>query len=295
MARSTMRAVLACAMFAGPLMAAPAQAEPQYRPGLPPVLAPETAPPAPAVEERFRKEYARAGRPRIVLYWNRELDDELVDRKTQQVDIRAAGVEAGPVAVGAVRIDRAETVANRWATGGLPPHLAAVEAAFVQHLAQHGVRLVDRAAILRLEHARARGRDAAGQGAAPDARVNEIDALSALADLLIEITVLNAGATPGNVEFKLLAKDTRTGAMPFSLATRAGPPQADPGGFVAGPDGFVRSSDCPQAPRDFVAGEGGFVPRLAKPRSMSDVGRQLAVDTMAAWAGLDPAHARACG
>jgi hypothetical protein len=295
MERSTLRAVLACVVHAGALMAVPAQAEPQYRPGLPPVLAPEGAPPAPAVEERFRKEYARAGRPRVVLYWNRELDDELVDRKTQRVDIRAAGVEAGPVAVGAVHIDRAETVANRWAAGGLPRHLATVEAAFVQHLAQHGVRLVDRAAILRLEHARARKRDAAGQGATPDSRVNEIDALSALADLLIEITVLEAGATPAKVEFKLLAKDTRTGAMPFSLATRAGAAQADPGGFVAGPAGFVRLSDCPQPAREFVAGEDGFVPRPAKLRTMADVGRQLAVETMAVWAGLDAALARGCG
>lgn len=243
---------------------ATAQPAPLHRAGLPDVLAPPAAPSAHVVEEQFRDTYARAGRPRFVLYWNRELDDELVDRKTQRVDIRAAAVEAGPVTAGAVQIDRAESISNRAPTGGLPRRLAAVETAFVQTLTRHGVRLVDRAAILRIEHARARKGKAGAQPAPADTRLNEIDALSAHADLLLEIIVLEAGGSPDEVEFKLIAKDTRSGAMPFSLTTRA---QA-PGSPAKG---------------GFVAGEAGFVREPVPPRSMQDAGRQLAVDTMAAW------------
>jgi hypothetical protein len=253
-----MGAVLA--VNAAPVLAG-AAAVARYREGLPEVLAPPTAQPTRPVEDQFRATYARAGRPRVVIYWNRELDDELVDRKAQHVDIRAAAIETGPVALGAVRVDTAESIANRAAAGGVPRRLAAVETAFVQLMAQQGVRLADRAAILRIEHARARkGKSAA----ATDTRTNEIDALSAHADLLIEIVVLEAGIGPDALEFKLLAKDTRSGAMPFSLTTRArGLPNATESGFSADESGFVR--------------------KVAPPRSMHDVGRQLAIDTMAAW------------
>lgn len=243
---------------------ATAQPSPNYRAGQPDVLAPPAVPQQRAVHEQFRDTYARAGRPRIVIYWNRELDDELTDRKTQHVDIRAAGVEAGPVAVGAVRIDSAESIANRATGGGMPRRLAAVETAFVQTMAQHGVRLADRAAILRIEHARSRKTKGGTQPASADTRANEIDALSAHADLLVEIVVLDSGNGPDDVEFKVIAKNTQTGTIPFSLTTRA-------------------HSQVNPAETGFVAGESGFVRRAASPRSMHDVGRQIAIDTMAAW------------
>lgn len=241
-----------------------AQPSPQYRTGLPDVLAPPAAPPKRAVQEQFRDTYARAGRPRIVIYWNRELDDELTDRKTQHVDIRAAGIEAGPVSAGAVRIDSAESISNRAAGGSVPRRLAAVETAFVQTMAQHGVRLADRAAILRIEHARSRKTKGGTQLASADTRANEIDALAAHADLLLEIGVLESGNGPDEVEFKVIAKNTQSGAIPFSLTTRA--------------HGQVNPAET-----GFVAGESGFVRRASPPRSMHDVGRQLAIDTMAAW------------
>src|SRR5882672_7092002 len=250
-------ALLLCWSLAPSLFVAPAQA--QYRTGLPEVLAPAGQPTPAQVEQRFRDTYVLAGRPRVVLYWNRELDDELADRKNQRVDIRATGIETGPVSAGVVRIDSTESISNPVSAGGVPRHLAAVETSFVQQLARDGVRLVDRAAILRLEHARTRK----SQGVAhepTDTRANEMDALSGHADLLLEIVFVEAGRSADNVEFKLLAKDTRTGAMPFSLTTRA------------------RSSAVTDS--DFVANNTGFV---RKPRTLEEVGRQLAIDTMAAW------------
>lgn len=260
--------------------AACAAPDAQYRPDLPPVLLPETV--VPTLEERFRDVYARAGRPRVVVYWNRELDDELVDRKTRSVELSGAAIEAGPVSAGAVRLDAAEHVVNAARGGALPRWLAAVETAFVQHLARQNVEIVDRAAIVRFESARARKGDATAQGAL-DTRINEVNAIGALADLLIEVTVLKAGRSPDDVEFKLLAKHTRTGAMPFALTTRATMVASVRGGFSA-PEIFAERAAA-RGPDEFVAGPAGFA---REARSMHDVGRQLATDLMAAWSETQP-------
>lgn len=285
--RRALAAALGLAALTGaqPMRAQPVSGDASmYRPGLPPVLAPEL--PSPIARgpdlDAFRAAYLRAGRPRVVVFWNRELDADLVDRKSETVDLKAAGVQAGPAAVGVISSVRQERLDNAAPRGGLPPALGPLESGFVQRLVQTGVRLVDRASVLRLEHAKGRR---AGM-VENDTRANEIDAISERADVLLEVAVLKSGPLPDGVELKLLAKDTRSGELLFALTSRGRAPGEDERHWRAGAQGFEPAPGAAPAPSRFVAGNDGFEREAPVPRTLQDVGQQLALDLVQAWQGV---------
>lgn len=184
-------AVILCA--AASVGSAAAQDGAVYREGLPAVLTPaEDAVTRPVAG--FREAYARAGRPRAVVFWMRALSDAVADPTVIRTD------RAGAAALGAERSRGAAVVTGGWAEsrqtviGDLPqpaddalgePGSAAAEAAFANALLGEGVRLVDRAVITRLS-----ATEAAGQKAA------ETAALRKMADVLIEVTAGGAGPAP---------------------------------------------------------------------------------------------------
>lgn len=253
-----------------------------YRSDLPPVLAPEStidhAATTQAQRAAFRAAYQRAGRPRVVIFWNRELEDELVDIRSERVDIQAAGVQTGPAGVGVIAATRQQRLDNPAQRGGLSSTLAPLEAAFVQVLAETGVRLVDRATALRLQHAQRR------QAGKPvdDSRANEIDAISGRADVLLEVMVVRAGAQPDAVELKLLAKDTRSGELLFALSSDGRPKASQAMAWRPGATGFEAVPANSTSTR-FVAGAAGFEREAPPRRTLHEVGEQLAVELMAAW------------
>ena len=262
------------------LMAASAPAAAQYRPGEPPVLQP---PPRPApfddrpAFEAFRKAYADAGSPRIVVFWNRTFSDELGDARVKQETISTKGgsdsitsddVSSGPGSSSRLTERKSsygrdttfrsgEYVANREQRAS-PNEKAIwiVEAEFTNQLARAGVHLVDRAAIMRTTHL--------GQGSARgnDSRLVETAALEGKADLLMEILLAADAGAPSGWMYRITVKSVKTGVQLVNFVTHGNPPpRGGGGGYVATDRGFER-----QAPPG--------------PPSLNDVARAIGFETL---------------
>lgn len=232
--------------------ALPAQA--QYRSGMP-----ETLTPAPRAmgapsssNEAFRAAYAKAGRPRIAVFWNRDLDDRLSTDydsvlQASHDSSRVAAVAVAPhggVVGAAEQISAVTTVRAgeraaevRGARSGLPERTDwPVATAFNGHLQSAGVRLVDRTLAMRALAA------AATADERRDVQTVEIKALQDKADLLVEILQTPDEAAPLGVMFRIDVKAIASGEILASVASDGQPPKTGPGRFVAGAGGFVREA-----------------------------------------------------
>lgn len=254
-------AVLAVLAAAGAL---PAQA--QYRTGMPETLTPApraVAAPA-ASNDAFRAAYEKAGRPRIAVFWNRDLDDRLTtdyDRVLQAShdSSRVAAVAVAPHGDAVMAAEQTSAVTTvrageratdvRGARSLLPEHTDwPVAAAFNGRLQSTGVRLVDRALAMRALAA------AATADQRRDVQTVELKALQDKADLLVEILQTPDSAAPLGVMFRIDVKSIATGEILASVASDGQPPKAGPGRFVAGAGGFVR-----EAPPEPTAADIGHV------------------------------------
>jgi hypothetical protein len=200
------------------------------------------------VAERFQKAYDKARQPRIALYLNRALSDEVREWKTNErivvaSQVKAQGALAGSttgerpsgdlIVIGANGEPQAETrtLEGKYAAAGeisasRQVHVEdaarstgpetwswAFEDGFSQPFLAAGSRLVDRATILRLT--------AAGQGSDSQPAVKQVEmaALKEYADLLVEILVANRYQTGGNYEFKVSVKDVQSGRIVANATT----------------------------------------------------------------------------
>jgi hypothetical protein len=249
-----------------------------YRADVPVTLdAPARAPdPALGVRRRFAAAYGRAKSPRIVIFWNREFTDQLATdyRDTVQVDrsvvaagsssgvavggwgVSAAAVESVGVAASSTRVTSSSENLTDNRTGSAYSDAVDfdIQAAFQAMLAAAGARLVDRTAIMRTT----------GQRAGSHANIQAIEtaAVTGKADLILEIVQLDDPRKPDGVTYRVIGRNVRSGRIMATLST-AGEPPAVPMPLVAGP-------------------EGGFVRAVAPEPGPGDIGRQLAVETMAA-------------
>lgn len=255
--------------------ALPAQA--QYRSGRPDTLAPpvRSEPAAAADNAAFRAAYEKAGRPRIAVFWNRNLDDRLAtdyDRvlEARQSSASVATVAASPYGNAVVAAGQSDSVttlrageratAEQASRPGLGERVDwPVAAAFNSQLQSAGVRLVDRALAMR---ALAASSEAESRR---DVQTIELKALQDKADLFVEVLQTPDAGAPLGVMFRIDVKSVSTGGLLASVATDGKPAAAGPGRFVAGKDGFVR--EAPRAP------------------DTADVGRVLASATMSALTG----------
>lgn len=252
-----------------PLMASDGVAD---RDGLPVTLAapPPAADPALLVADRFSTAYARAGRPRIVVFWNRELTDD-VESMTEEVTTLTADSSAAVDTWGRERVRRRGLDA---AAGGRDdrhldaelrsqsrridvgrrdtPHAEAadfdIERGFTETLARTGARLMDRTALIR---SGALGSDTA------NVQAIETRALLTKADWTLEVVAMGDG------RWRITMRDVADGRIVARTAS-AGQPPAQAMRWVPGERGFVRAA-----------------PRRSNPY---DIGRQLAVDAMEAMA-----------
>lgn len=250
---------IAMAALLATLCTLPATA--QYREGEPPVLQP---PPRPApFDDRpafasFRDAYAKAGSPRIVVFWNRTFSDELGDVRIKQDTISVKGgsdsttmedTSSGPGGSSKLTERKSsygrdttfrsgEYVANReQRVGPNEKAIWIVEAEFTNQLARAGVSLVDRAAIMRTTHL--------GQGAARgnDSRLIETAALEGKADLLMEVLLTPDSSAPSGWLYRITVKSVKTGAQLVNLVTQGNPPpRPGGGGYVASNRGFEREA-----------------------------------------------------
>lgn len=211
--------------------------------------APRRAPAARAVRGPvygggFASAYQRAGRPRVVVFWNRELSEETgtsysgVVRghseqrtgfdgdelyTTNDTEVRA-GVERNDLQ----RRSSEFTERTDWK----------FESTFLSGLAQSGVNVVDRTMIVRRS-----GRKA---GNTPNQQAIEMDALQGYADILIEVLQTGDDGAPSGVSFKVTAKRISNGRILAAFVTDGQPPVSTARRWVAGPNGYERAS--PEAP-----------------------------------------------
>lgn len=229
-------AALGGVLCAGVALASPLDAQVQYREGTPPVMRP--APPPPdmraAQEAKSAEDYRRAGSPRIVVFWNRELSDRIVNDYDAVVRDRAEATAAPGVATfdREVRVGRRETDDDRRA--GLLPEDAEWELleAFQSRLQANGLVLVDRTLAMRAL--------AATEGAPSEKQTVEMRGIAKLADLMMTVTQTVAPDAPLGVRFKVTVTNLKDGRMVTTLVADGEGPRGGPGRFVAGANGFER-------------------------------------------------------
>lgn len=227
-------------------MAAPGQG---MRAGQPMTMdaAPPAADPDRATIDRFAAAYARAGRPRVVLLWNRELTAEV---ETGREDVSTLSVEREPGRLDAElrSTTRAHDSGGRAAASGDEGVDFDMERGLADGLSGAGVRLIDRTAILRTG---ALGADTTNLQAI------ETRALLGKAEWTLEVVAMNDG------RWRIVARDLASGQV-VARGVSAGRPAPRPMPWVAGEHGFVRAT-APDA--------GPYA-----------VGRQIALDAMKALA-----------
>ena len=237
---------------------APQIPESAYRKGMPDVMTPAPAAPAPGStfdRAAFSSAYARAGRPTIAVLWNREYTDSLEQTTAQQTTIdnvrggaargeavrvpgyAAAQVEQGSFSSTTITSGQVKSQDGQ-RSGPVERVNLQMRASFMQTLAANGVKVVDRNVTMRSTANKTKG--------ALDTQKVETDALSRHAKLLMEVLNTPDAAAPTGwatyVSIKrlsdgvVLAEGYLTGE---STAPKAAPRyQADPnGGFreVAAP------------------------------------------------------------
>jgi hypothetical protein len=265
---------IGCALYACAAATAMAQNLPHRDPGIgvatPPEQQQEEAPGD--VLKRFAAAYGSAGRPRIALYWNRDLSDRtgLENRSANNLNVKvtrdyegtetAAGASAGATQRQS-RNDSLAVVATQSRSGGLDAarrttlserDLWQVETEFVARLLDAGVVVLDRAAILRTTARKADGE--------PNMQAIETDALLGKADLLLEILMTRDSDAPLGWGFRSNLKDVKSGRL---LGTSY---------LVAMPRGK-------QAEPVYRARPGGF-DLIAPQVTVKAIGDTLAVDSM---------------
>lgn len=248
------------------------------RDGLPAVMdaPPPEADPSIATRSRFSSAYARARSPRFVIFWNRAFTDEVATAYEGYARTDARSRSSGEASsesydgesygeysdrsrstvetrVGTRRVDsgRRDTAAPEAVDFD-------VEQAFTGALSAAGARLIDRTSILRTT-----GME---RGAGALANVQDIETRAVLgkAEIVLEVVQMDDPRADDGVRFKVVARDVAGGRILVQFATDARPPVGRMP-LVAGASGFVRAT-----------------PRAAGPR---DIGRQLAIETMAQLAG----------
>jgi len=265
---------------AGAVPRARVEAPPSLEQGLQGVYAADTMAEerdnAEAVAERFRGAYLKAQQPRMAVYLNRALSDEVREWKaaerivvTGQLKAREAYEKTGsadgrPAILAASAGEEQEPNGRKTLAGQLAadaqysaswqtlaedaPRSAvgeawswALEDGFSQPLLEAGTRLVDRATILRLTAAgQDNPTDPSGQLAVKQV---EMSALKGYADLLVEILVADRYETAGEYEFKVSVKEVQSGQI-LAQATTLYPGGKKHGRqYAATSRGFVPEED----------------------------------------------------
>lgn len=270
-------------VLTGCLVFACAYATAQYRDGQPatvaaPAPSPVAVAPDPAIA--FGRAYSAAGRPRIVLLWNRTLSDQAATATVQRNvvrDTRRANENSstqstqGPAGSatlneGERNFDRTRVetrgsvalVAPDRKTGLSEREMAMIERSFVSEMNRAGVRFVDRALAMRTTAARE-------HRAGGDQQLIETDALLKLADMMMEVLLVEDRNATVGYAFDVRVKNIKAGtdvATSYSEAVPA-PHRTGQGSWRAGPNGYEFAP--PPAP---------------PPPTAPDVGRALARDVM---------------
>lgn len=245
-----MRGALIAFSAVGVLLAGSALA--QQRTGLPPVQGGAERPGLPAVNSKpaavdpdadqkrtlaaFSNWNRAQGRPRMLVYWNRQLDDETTTRYRDVTTTGAAVVAGRNVAVGgAVTVKEQERTtgglyAEMWSDGGV------IQNGYFGTLLNAGANVIDRAALMRKVSTK---KDAADRS---DQQFIESLALEQGIDYLVEILPQTDAGSPTGYAFTVKITHLPTSSIRGQFRTIA-LPTAGPKKWVAGTGGFYREQD----------------------------------------------------
>lgn len=209
---------------------------------------------AAAVLEHFREAYRRGGTPRMAIYFNRELSDEVrewvpgTQHKVTTTHAHASSfnsLQTGPISAQGTTTGTIESQ-SRYYTGdtGKRPDLHEpwqwqFEESITAALLDGGANIVDRAVIFR-QMAR-QSPQTAGMDGSMSTILNEISALDAFADVLIEMKVTRS-STDFGYDFRAVARNVQTGQI-IGTALVNGNQVQHQSGAVAAASGYTMRTD----------------------------------------------------
>ncbi|HLO75106.1 MAG TPA: hypothetical protein VK196_01460 [Magnetospirillum sp.] len=240
----------------------------------------------PATVADFAQTYARNGRPRLALYWNRQLSEALSDWYS---DVRVtSGSQSNSSMSGEFTLNQSSTSQNTLEVQRriADPRRGMVgesfewefQDAFLAPFLEAGAVVVDRGAMMRL---------AAADEPTSSEKTVEVRGLQGKADYLLEILVAPNWRSSTGYELRARILDIKTGAivaMVNSKNLREWNPEKP---VLATNHGFVDPNDADDADESFgPQGEDKYratatgYERRRKPPKLSNIARNLAYNTM---------------
>jgi len=212
--------------------------------------------------QRFAKLYAAKGSPRIALFLNRALSDDVREWRSdsrlsvtgERTKVRAEADKKAKQTV--VVAGKALSIEQPTDSGDRPsPNeqwMWAFEDGFIQPFLDAKVKVVDRATILRLTAAK-EGRRTDAASMAP--KTIETNALKDAADMFVEILVSRSPASLYGYEFKASVKEVKTGQVMANVTSlRWRPEDQRTRVALAGPTDYEVIEAIRIPPVDEVAG-----------------------------------------
>ncbi len=275
------------AVFIALIISVTANAEPQYRSTGAPVMERTPGPKSDggrsafeATRRQFAADYAAAGRPRIALFWNLTLNEDVADQKVSRTSVQTDTTRsssfmeettAGEVGSATLRDSDESSATDTTITSGdlitnnnnkrkaalAESDAWKLEAAFATAMRTANVRFIDRSTIIRMTHVQQ------GKNATSDTHTIEAKALLGKADMFMEVLMTRDNEAPLGWGFRVSLKDVNSGAQLADFYSTAEP-------------------DLGPAPEPyFVATNKGFekvTPQMSA--TVEDIGRALARDAM---------------
>lgn len=244
-----MRIIAACMLLAGAALPAVAQertglpavgADATYRDGLPRVEArkPEADPDADQNRTLadFRAWNKAKGRPRLLLFWDRQLSDDTTTRyRDRAKGVVATAVEPGVAVTAYDRVRETERTTGG-TVGDLHPRDSSIyESGYVSAFLRAGANIVDRNALMRKVSTKRAADDRSDQ------QFIESLALEQGVEYLVEVVPEYSGAETGYT-FTVKVTHLPTSSLRAQFQTDA-QPASGPERLVARPGGFRRERD----------------------------------------------------
>lgn len=238
------------------------------------------------LEGLFTGAYSRAGRPRLAVFWNRELSDTLSEWYSE---VRVTSTETrtsettGDIALGQSSTNQQSTEMQRRVRDQrrVQPNETwewEFQDGFLEPFLKSGATMIDRAAIVRIT-----GADMEGKGE----RLVETRALQGMADLLIEVLVAPGSQSRTGYELRARVLDVNSGRILAYVNSRGLKEwNAEGRQYMAGAEGITILDDedeesfGPATKTKYTVDKHGDISRKRKPPKLQLISQNLAYNVM---------------